>query len=52
MQVPHYSPLEDLAEGSASLVIKVSKRIFLVSEISGVTEKGERLIFNLIDEVR
>ena len=35
-QVLHYSPLEDLAEGSASIVIKVSKRIFLVSEISGV----------------
>ena len=51
-QVLHYSPLEDLAEGSASIVIKVSKRIFLVSEISGVTEKGERPIFNLLAGVK
>ena len=47
-QVLHYSPLEDLAEGSISLVAKVSNRIFLVAEISGVTEKGERPIFNLL----
>ena len=51
-QVLHYSPLEDLAEGSVSFVIKVSKRIFLVSEMSGVTEKGERPIFNLLAGVK
>ena len=51
-QVLHYSPLEDLAEGSASFVVKASKRIFLVSEISGVTEKGERPIFNLLAGVK
>ena len=47
-QVPHYSPLEDLAEGNVSLVVKVSKRIFLVFELSGVIEKGARPIFNLL----
>ena len=47
-QVLHYSPLEDLAEGSASLVIKASKRIFLVPEISGVAQKGSRPILNLL----
>jgi len=51
-QVLHYSPLEDLAEGSVSLVAKVSNRLFLVTEISGVTEKGERPIFNLLGGVK
>jgi hypothetical protein len=51
-QVLHYSPLEDLAEGSVSLVIKISKRIFLASEISGVTEQGEGPIFNLLAGVK
>ena len=47
-QVLHYSPLEDLSEGSISLLAKVSKRIFLVSELSGVVEKNENPIFNLL----
>ncbi len=47
-QVLHYSPLEDLAEGSASLVFKASKRVFIVTEISGVTEKNARPISNLL----
>lgn len=51
-QVLHYSPLEDLAEGSVSLVAKVSNRIFLVAEISGVTQKGEGPIFNLLGGVK
>lgn len=51
-QVLHYSPLEDLAEGSVSAVIKVSKRIFIVSEISGVVEKDTRPIFNLLAGVK
>jgi hypothetical protein len=51
-QVLHYSPLEDLAEGSISLVAKVSNRIFLVAEISGVTQKGEGPIFNLLGGVK
>lgn len=51
-QVLHYSPLEDLEEGSASLVIKVSERIFLVTEISGVVQIGSRPIFNLLGGVK
>ena len=51
-QVLHYSPLEDLAEGSASILVKVSKRIFLVSEISGVVQKDELPIFNLLSVVK
>ena len=51
-QVLHYSPLEDLAEGSVSFVVKVTNRIFLVSEISGVTQKGERPIFNLLGGIK
>ncbi|MBC7653925.1 MAG: hypothetical protein H7098_05550 [Oligoflexus sp.] len=47
-QVLHYSPLEDLAEGSMSVVMKVSNRIFIVSELLGVTEKGAKPIFNLL----
>jgi hypothetical protein len=51
-QVLHYSPLEDLAEGSASVVIKLAKNIFFVSEVSGVTEKGQRPMFNLLGGVK
>ncbi len=47
-QVLHYSPLEDLAEGSASVVVKITKNVFFVSELSGVTEKGQRPQFNLL----
>ncbi|MBC7588952.1 MAG: hypothetical protein H7178_11410 [Chitinophagaceae bacterium] len=51
-QVLHYSPLEDLAEGSMSVVIRVSNRIFLVTEILGVTEKGASPIFNLLGGIK
>jgi len=51
-QVLHYSPLEDLEEGSISGVIKVSERIFLVTEIGGVIQKGEHPIFNLLGGVK
>jgi hypothetical protein len=51
-QVLHYSPLEDLVEGSVSLVIKASKRIFIVSEVSGVVGKGLRPIFNLLGGIK
>lgn len=51
-QVLHYSPLEDLAEGSVSAVIKVSDRVFIVAEISGVAQKGEQPIFNLLGGVK
>ena len=51
-QVIHYSPLEDLAEGSLSLVVKISEQIFFVSEFSGVTEKGAGPIFRLLGGVK
>lgn len=51
-QVLHYSPLEDLAEGSASILVKVSKRVFVVSEISGVVQKNELPIFNLLSGIK
>lgn len=51
-QVLHYSPLEDLAEGSASFLVKASKRIFLVSEISGVVQQDELPIFNLLAGIK
>ncbi|HEY8688585.1 MAG TPA: hypothetical protein VIM07_05065 [Chitinophagaceae bacterium] len=51
-QVLHYSPLEDLAEGSASLVFKISDRVFFVSELLGVTQKGQSPIFNIIGGVK
>ena len=51
-QVLHYSPLEDLAEGSISLVYKISNRIFLVSELSGVFQKDELPISNLLGGVK
>jgi hypothetical protein len=51
-QVLHYSPLENLAEGSASIVVKVSEHIFIVSEISGVTEQDIHPIFNLLGGVK
>lgn len=51
-QVIHYSPLEDLAEGSASLVVKASKKIFPVTEISGVIQTGSRPIFNFLAGIK
>jgi hypothetical protein len=47
-QVLHYSPLEDLVEGSVSIVVKASKRIFFVSELSGVAGKSMRPVINLL----
>ena len=51
-QVLHYSPIEDLEEGSASLVIKVSKRLFFVTELSGVVQKTESPVFNLLGGIK
>lgn len=51
-QVLHYSPLEDLGEGSVSLLLKASQRIFLISEISGVVEQSAGPIFNLLVGVK
>jgi len=50
--VLHYSPIEDLVEGSASLVIKASKQIFFVSEISGLVGNGLKPVFELLGGVK
>jgi hypothetical protein len=48
----HYNPLENLEKGSISLILKVSKRIFLVAEFSGLAQKEARPIFNLLGGVK
>jgi hypothetical protein len=47
-----YSTIEYLGKGSVSMVIKISKRTFLVSEVSGVIQKGIRPIFNLLTGIK
>lgn len=47
-QVLHYSPIEELEEGSVSFLMKATKHIFLVSEVSGVVQNGSRPIFNIL----
>ena len=51
-QVFHYSPREDMVEGSAALVYKISKRIFLVTEIQGEKMPDEQAIMNLLFGVK
>jgi hypothetical protein len=50
--VVHYSPLEELVEGSASIVVKATDRIFFVSEISGVVAVDFQPIFDLLAGVK
>jgi hypothetical protein len=50
--VLHYSPAEELAEGSVSMVVKVWKPIYFVTEISGVTRKDTRPVFNVLGGVK
>ena len=47
-QVLHYSPREDMYEGSAALVYKISKIIFLVAEIQGEKMPDEKAITSLL----
>ncbi|MEP6795714.1 MAG: hypothetical protein ABJB16_15400 [Saprospiraceae bacterium] len=51
-QAIHYSPREDLVEGSASLVYKIYKNIFLVGEIQGEKLAGESIALNLVGGVK
>ncbi len=44
----HYSPLENLEKGSISLILKISKRIYLVTECAELTQKDARPIINLL----
>jgi len=51
-QVFHYSPREGMVEGSAALVYKIGKRIFLVAEIQGEKMEGETIALNLVGGVK
>ena len=51
-QAFHYSPREDMVEGSAALVFKISKRIFLITEIQGEKMPEESAIMNLLFGVK
>ena len=51
-QIIHYGPREDMVEGSAALVYKVSKRIFLVLEIFGEKMPDESAALNMLGGVK
>ena len=47
-QVLHYNPREDMVDGSASLVYKLSKKVFFVVEVLGDKMPDEQAIINLL----
>ena len=51
-QVFHYNPREDMLDGSAALVYKVSKKVFFVVEILGDKMPDEQAIINLLGGVK
>ena len=51
-QILHYSPREDMYEGSAALVYKIGKIIFLVAEIQGEKMPMETLALNVVGGVK
>ncbi len=51
-QVFHFDPREDMVEGSAALVYKVGKGIFLVVEIFGEKMPEESAAFNMLGGVK
>ena len=51
-QVLHYNPSEDMVDGSAALVYKVSKGVFFVVEILGEKMPDEQAIINLLGGVK
>ena len=51
-QVIHYGPREDMVEGSAALVYKVTKGVFLVVEIFGEKFPNEDAVFNMLGGVK
>lgn len=48
----HYSPAENLVEGGAALVYKVSKTIYLAVETQGEKGPDEKVIFNLLGGIK
>ena len=51
-QVIHYDPHDDMVDGSAALVFKASKRVFLIAEILGEKMPDEQAIINLVGGVK
>lgn len=51
-QVLHYNPREDMVDGSAAVVFKITKSIFFVAEVLGEKSKGESAIINLLAGVK
>ncbi len=51
-QIIHYGPREDMVEGSAALVYKVSKGIFLVAEIFGEKMPEESAVLSMLGGVK
>lgn len=47
-QIIHYGPREDIVEGSAALVYKVIKGVFLVVEIFGEKVPSESAVLNML----
>ena len=51
-QVIHYNPREDMVDGSAALVYKLSKKVFFVVEVLGEKMPDEQAIINLLGGVK
>jgi hypothetical protein len=51
-QAFHYEPREDLVDGSAALVYELTKKIFLVVELSGKTVPEANAIFNILGGIK
>lgn len=51
-QVIHYNPREDMIDGSAALVYKAGKRVFLIAEIIGNRMSDGEVIINLLAGVK
>ena len=51
-QVLHYGPAEDNLEGSAAVVYRVSRGIFLVAEILGEKVPSESAALNMLGGVK
>lgn len=51
-QVIHYNPREDMVDGSAALVYKAGKKIFIAAEILGEKMVNEQAIINLLGGVK
>ncbi len=51
-QAFHYDPREDLVDGSAAVVYELTKKIFLVVELSGKTVNESNAIFNLLGGIK